>query len=205
MEPISNVFGYDRGNQSIHRYYIDNFVAMNAGKIKGRTLEVAERTYTQRHGQQVTQADIIHYSEHKGDGSFIGDLTKQETLPEERFDTFVCTQTFNFIYDFKAAIQGSKYVLKPGGFLIATVSGIQQISTYDASRWGDYWRFTSESCKKGFGEIFGEANVEVTTFGNVLASIAALEGLSATELTKEELAFSDPSYEIIIGIVARKN
>jgi len=205
LEPISDVFGYDRGNQSVHRYYIDNFVASHAAEISGKALEVAERTYIERHGLKVTEAAIIHYSEHKGDGSFIGDLTKVETLPKEDFDTFVCTQTFNFIYDFKAAIEGSKYLLKPGGHLIATVSGIQQISKFDASRWGDYWRFTGESCKRCFGEVFGDANVQITTFGNVLASVAALEGLSAAELTKEELAFSDPAYEIVIGILARKN
>jgi hypothetical protein len=33
--------------------------------------------------------------------------------------------------------------LKPGGVLLATVSGISQISRYDMYRWGDYWRFTT--------------------------------------------------------------
>ncbi len=46
---------------------------------------------------------------------------------------------------FKEAIRGAHYVLKDGGYLLATVSGIQQISKFDESRWGDYWRFYQRS------------------------------------------------------------
>ena len=203
-QPISDMFGYDRGDQSVHRYYIDEFVKKHAGKIEGKALEVADRMYIGRHKEKVTESHVIHYNQDCGKDSFIGDLTRSQTLPHEKFDCFVCTQTYNFIYDFKASIEGSRHLLKPGGYLIATVSGIQQISKFDATRWGDYWRFTGESCRKVFGEVFGEKNVEVVTYGNVLAAIAALEGLSSSEITPQELAFHDPSYELIIGVVARK-
>ena len=88
--------------------------------------------------------------------------------------------------------------------MLATVPGISQISEYDMVRWGDYWRYTTLSIKKSFEEVFGKENVEVDFYGNVLASIAFLEGISAEELTKEELFFKDENYQLTIVIKARK-
>jgi len=41
-EPISRGFGYDRGPQSVPRYYIDEFVERWASDIHGRVLEVGD-------------------------------------------------------------------------------------------------------------------------------------------------------------------
>lgn len=203
--PVSEVFGYDRGAQSIHRYYIDNYVAAHADKIQGAVLEVGDNMYTERFKSKVTDSNIIHYSEARKPQAFVGDLTQKATLPGAKYDCFICTQTFNFIYDFKEAIHGARYVLKDGGYLIATVSGIQQISKFDESRWGDYWRFTSEACVRSFSEVFGKDNVTVVSFGNVLSCIGAMEGLASSELTPAELDVKDASYPLIIGILCRKN
>ena len=204
LDPISDVFGYDRADQSVYRYYIDKFVHRHSNKISGNVLEVGDRVYMNRYPQHINKSTIIHYQEKKGENSFVGDLTQLEDLPADEFNCFVCTQTFNFIYDFEAAIRGSHYLLRKDGYLLATVSGIQQISKYDASRWGDYWRFTQQACLKSFSGVFGEENVEVASYGNVFTCVAGLEGLSSSELTVEELDYHDPSYEMIIGICARK-
>ncbi|MBS1544520.1 MAG: methyltransferase domain-containing protein [Bacteroidetes bacterium] len=203
-QPISDFFGYDRGSQSIYRYYIDRFIESQCDKIKGKVLEVGDSMYMDLYKDKISDAMIIHYKELRGRNSFIGDLTHMDSLPRATFDCFICTQTYNFIYDFRAAIEGSKYVLKPGGYLVATVSGIQQISKYDEARWGDYWRFTKESCERTFSDIFGKDQIEICSYGNVLSSIAALEGLSSSEITNEELNFNDPSYPLILGVLARK-
>ena len=42
LQPISNVFGFDRG-QPIDRYYVENFLSENASLIRGVVLEVADR------------------------------------------------------------------------------------------------------------------------------------------------------------------
>ena len=52
---------------------------------------------------------------------------------------------------------------------------------------GDYWRFTDMSIKKAFEEVFGIGNVEVFSYGNVLTAVALLEGISAEELTRDEI------------------
>jgi hypothetical protein len=87
---------------------------------------------------------------------------------------------------------------------MATVAGISQISRYDMDRWGDYWRFTSLSALRAFQEVFGEGKVKVESYGNVLSSIAFLEGISAEELSKEELDYKDDDYQMLICIIAKK-
>ena len=47
-------------------------------------------------------------------------------------------------------------------------------------------------------------NVEVESYGNVLAATGFLYGLAASDLTAEELAARDPLYEVVIGLRAVK-
>ena len=202
--PVSDIFGYDRDIQSVHRYYVDNFVASHADKIKGTVLEVGDSMYIDRFKEKINDYNVIHYSDVKSARGFVADLTKKETIPAAKFDCFICTQTFNFIYDIHRAIEGAHHLLKPGGYLIATVSGIQQISKYDHSRWGDYWRLTDIACTRAFGDVFGREQVKVQSFGNVLSAISALEGFASSELSREEMNHHDPAYPIIIGIIAQK-
>ena len=88
--------------------------------------------------------------------------------------------------------------------LLATVAGISQISRYDMDRWGDYWRFTTASMKKLFSPVF-IGDVEIATFGNVLAATAFLQGLAVEDLPDPTLLdAADDDYQLIIAIVARK-
>ena len=102
--PISEVFGYDRGDQSIYRYYIDKFVNSNSDKIAGDLLEVGEDYYMKNFKSQARSASVIHYREKLTENTFVGDLTDVKTLPAAKFDCFICTQTFQCIYDLRAAI-----------------------------------------------------------------------------------------------------
>lgn len=200
--PISDKFGLDRGTP-VDRYYIENFLAAQKHHITGHVLEIAECVYSKKFGQHVEAYEILHTKEAKG-VTIIGDLTATNTLPENKIDCFICTQTFNFIYDIKSAIAGAYHLLKPGGVLLATLAGISQISRYDMDRWGDYWRFTDKSARMAFEEVFGQGNVNVQTFGNVLSSVAFLEGITVEDLTSEELDFQDPNYQLTITAIAKK-
>jgi hypothetical protein len=95
-------------------------------------------------------------------------------------------------------------ILKPGGVLLATVSGIAQLSLDDFDRWGEYWRCTSLSARLLFEETFSPGNVSVRSYGNVLAAISFLEGLACDDLRPSELDAHDRRYEILIAIRARK-
>lgn len=201
--PISSVFGLDRG-LPIDRYYIEKFLSVNRRFIKGRVLEIGDNYYSRKFGNNVTFFDVLHTEKKNNNVTIVGDLTNKSTLKENFVDCFLCTQTLNFIFDFKSAIEGIKYVLKPGGTALVTLAGICQISQYDMDRWGDYWRFTTASAEKIFSNIFGGENVIIDFYGNVLSCIALLEGLSVEELEKDELNYKDKNYQLLITIIAKK-
>lgn len=202
LEPVSRKFGFDRGTP-IDRYYIEQFLEKNRSYIKGRTLEVADSNYTRKFGRDVTRFEILHVKQTAG-ATIIGDLTSPTSLPSNEIDCFVCTQVLNFIFDFQKAIEGIYHLLKPGGVALITVSGISQISRYDADNWGHFWSFYPQGILQSFQIVFGEGNVEQECYGNSLSAISFLKGLAAEELTKEELVHVDKDYPISICIVARK-
>lgn len=203
LEPISRLFGFDRGTP-IDRVYIEDFLYKNNEYIKGVVGEIGDDTYAKKFGSNITKIEVLHYTPDNPKATIIGDLTDYKTLKENILDCFILTQTLNFIYDFKSAIAGIHYMLGKGGVALVTVAGISQISRYDMDRWGDYWRFTDLSIKKAFDEVFGPENVEVETYGNVLTAIAFLHGISAQELTKQELFYKDKDYQVTIAIKALK-
>lgn len=203
--PVSPVFGLDRGTP-IDRYYIENFLRNNAHYIKGVALEIADSYYCKRFGgERVDVFEVLHATPDNTNATIVGDLTDLSTLPENNIDCFVCTQTFNFIFDIQKAINGAHKLLKPGGILLATMAGISQISRYDMDRWGDYWRFTTASIEKLFEPVFG-GGIKVSAYGNVLAATALLQGVSVEDLPDSTLLDEvDPDYQVIITIVARKD
>jgi hypothetical protein len=203
-EPVSRQFGMDRG-VPIDRYYIEKFLYENRRFICGDTLEIAEKTYTQKFGTNVQSYGILHYDDSNKNATIIGDLTKPETLPENKINCFICTQTLNFIFEVQKAIEGSHKLLKQEGCFLGTVAGISQISRYDMERWGDYWRFTDLSIRLLFENIYGKGNVEVATFGNSFAATAFLKGLAIDDLLhREMLDVTDKEYQVTIGIKAIK-
>jgi SAM-dependent methyltransferase len=204
LRPTSTVFGRERGFP-IDRYYIENFIAKHADDIRGDVLEVSENTYSKRHGKDISHSDVLHVIEGTPNATIVGDLTVPASLPENRFDCFICTQTLSFLEDPAVALRTCAQMLKGGGVLILTVPGISQISEYDMNRWGDYWRFTSRSVDALARRAFPGGDYYVEVFGNVFAAKAALDGLAVEDLPDARLLdHSDPSYQVLIGLWARK-
>jgi hypothetical protein len=52
----------------------------------------------------------------------------------------------------------------------------------------------------GVWGVFPAGNVEVETYGNVLAAIALLHGLATQELSREKLDLHDPDYEVLVAL-----
>jgi glycosyltransferase involved in cell wall biosynthesis len=204
VTPISREFGYDRG-LPIDRYYIENFLACRAGDIRGHVLEIGDDCYTRKFGSKnVTASDVLHVEEGNPPATIVADLTCADHIPSDRFDCIICTQTLHLIYDVKSA-SGTLYrILKPGGILLLTVPGASQISMDEwANSW--HWAFTVHSSRRLFEEHFPTENLEVETFGNVLAATAFLQGLAVEELRQEELDCRDPQFQFLITIRAVKH
>jgi len=200
ITPISQSFGLDRG-LCIDRYYIEHFLEQHSGDIKGQVMEVADDLYTTRFGgERVTKSDVLHVTEDNARATIVADLTQADQIPSDVYDCIVLTQTLQFIYDVRKAVQTLYRILKPNGVLLVTCSGINRISRYDMDRWGEYWRLTTLSASRLFEEFFPPSNVTVQGYGNVLAAVAFLHGLAVSELSQQELDYCDPDYEILIGV-----
>ena len=208
LHPIGEVFGVKRGqsvDRCIDRYYITAFLARHAADIHGHVLEIADNTYTQRFGgARVQCADVLHAVSGNPAATIVADLTSAANVPSERFDCIILTQTLQYIYDLRAALHTVHRLLKPGGVVLATVPGISQTSRHDAEQWGEFWRFTTFSARRLFGEVFPAHGTAIQGYGNVLVALAFLHGLLIEELRQEELDYHDPDYELLITIRAQK-
>jgi SAM-dependent methyltransferase len=204
LTPFSREFGYDRG-LPIDRYYMERFLAKNAPDIRGHVMEIADNTYTRRFGgDRVTASDVLHVKAGQPNATIVGDLTCADHIPSDRFDCVILTQTLQFISDAPAALRTVKRILKPGGIVLATFSGISPISRYDLEHWGHCAASTSLSARRLFEEVFPQDHVQITAYGNVLAAASFLYGMATEELRQEELEYFDPDYEVIIAVRAVK-
>lgn len=201
--PFSFDFGYDRGGP-VDRYFIENFLAAESDFIKGRVLEIGDNEYTMRYGgSRITKSDILHINDTNPKATFVGDLSNAPHLPDNTFDCIILTQTLHLIYDYKNALETCYRILKPGGALLLTVPGISPIHY---GEWGKYWMwsFTGNSTQRMLSEVFNPNNVRVQTFGNILVAIAFLHGMGLPELTKQQIHYNDPQYQVIITAAAVK-
>lgn len=205
LQPYRPGFGFHYG-KCIDRYYIERFLAAHAGSIHGRVAEIGGDAYTRMYGaNRVQQHDIIDIDEQNERRTITLDLAQPSAAPKDLFDCVLCMQTLFEIYDHVAALVSLHKMLKPGGTLLASLPGLsQRVPTPMLGGGGDWWRYTASSARRLFAASFGEANVEVTTYGNVLAATAFLQGLVASELTRDELEFHDPDYEVLIAVKATK-
>jgi SAM-dependent methyltransferase len=202
LTPISSHFGFERG-LPIDRFYIEAFLADCAQDVRGVVLEIGDNSYTLRFGSgRVTTSEMLNLEDSPA-ATIVADLTKADHLPSDCYDCIILTQTLHFIYDFRAAVRSVHRLLRPGGVLLATFPGITH-TTDDPSSSPRSWSFTPFSAQRTFAEYFPAAAVQVRSFGNVLAAASFLYGLSAGELTKDELDYHHPGYDLVIAVRAVK-
>ncbi len=201
--PASRTFGAERG-KPIDRYYIEKFLYENKQRICGETLEIAETTYSIQYGEdRLGHAYMLHV-EGWGEDAIKGNLETGEGIEEYRYDTLVITQTLMFTYDLKSVAKNIYRALKRGGTALITVSGISQISRYDADRWGSYYSFHEDALHRLFEPLFGQGNVRVESYGNVKTAVAMLYGLCCEDLVVDDFETNDEDYPVIIGAVLKK-
>lgn len=206
VRPHRRHFGLDRG-EPIDRFYIENFLVNYQELIRGSVAEIGDGNYTRRlGGERVERSNVIDINERNDQRTMTIDLTQTMAAPASLFDCIICTQTLFEISDYAATIRSLFKMLRPGGNLLATVPGITQ-RVRGAMLGGagdDWWRFTARSARCAFAKVFPQEGLAIHTYGNVLAATALLHGLVQGELTRDELEYYDPDYEVIIGIKATK-
>lgn len=201
VTPIDPNWGFERGTP-IDRVYVERFVGGHAADIRGRVLEIAAPDYATKFGSGFAQVDVLMAREGNPLATIVGDLADAPHIPDGSFDCAIVTQTLQFVYDARAALATLHRILAPGGVLLATVPGITKISPPEDEEFGEWWHFTARSVRRLAEEAFGEGNVEVEAYGNVLAAAGFLYGLAASDLRPDELDARDRLFEVIVGLRA---
>lgn len=203
LTPISEVWGADRG-LPVDRYYIEQFLAKQAGDIHGSVLEIGDNTYTRRFGRGVERSDVLYHTTGNAKATLVLDLTADLQTGGNRFDCVICTQTLQQIFDMPAALRTLTHLLKPQGVLLLTLPGISQLDRPAFDDWGDYWRVTTRAAERLLEPLFPASHIRIESHGNVLAAIAFLHGLAAEELTPSELDQHDLNYQVLLTVRAVK-
>ena len=203
VTPIDPNWGFERGTP-IDRVYVERFVGSHADDIRGRVLEIAAPDYTSRFGTAVETVDILMATAGNPQATIVADLSNAPHIEDARFDCAIVTQTLQFVYDVRAAMATLQRILAPNGVLLVTVPGLTKISPPEDAEFGEWWHYTGRSARRLAEEAFGAGNVEVVTYGNVLAASGFLYGLAASDLRPEELDAHDPLYEVVVGVRAVK-
>jgi SAM-dependent methyltransferase len=200
LAPYCRHWGISRGTP-IDRYYINRFLRRSAGHIRGRVLEVKSASYASLYGDRtkIENVDVIDILAENTNATLHVDLAAADRIPDATYDCFILTQTLNIIYDVHAACAHAVRILKPGGMLLGTVSAVNRISAEDGGLDEDYWRFTSGSIRKITSETPRATQVQIETFGNVLACCAFLYGLPAEAIASERLDHADPYFPVVYG------
>lgn len=196
VTPISADWGYGRGGP-IDRVYIERFLRQYSADVQGRVLEIGDKGYIEMIGGcKVSSAEVLHIDPSVPGVTYVGDLASDSVLPADYFDCIILTQTLHFIFDFPAALRSLERALKPGGILLLTTPGISNIGdgVWDAT-W--HYSFSANALKVMFTEIFPADSMEIHSYGNVLASIAFLHGLTLDDLDASALDHEDPRYALI--------
>jgi SAM-dependent methyltransferase len=202
IRPLSSMWGFDRGTP-VDRYYIEAFLAERRSAIRGRVLEVKDRAYTTRFGSDVEAAEVLDIDRSNPQATITADLSAAHDVADNQFDCFILTQTLQFIYDTRAALEHAHRILRPGGVLLATLPAVSRLAPRNGLT-TDFWRFTPASCTALFEGVFGAGQVEVRAYGNLTSAIAFLAGAAVEELPPGQLDTRDDYYPVLIGVGAKK-
>jgi SAM-dependent methyltransferase len=179
----------------VDRYYMAKFLSAHAADIRGRVLEVGDRNATTRFAAGPVESSDVLDVVPTPRATIIGDLSAPG-LDVGTFDCVICVQTAQMIFDTATVFPNLRRLVAPGGTLLLTAHGLAQLDHGNA--WDDTWRFLPPALRKVLGREFGDANVEVRSYGNVLSAVALLHGIGARELRPRELDVVDEHYPVLV-------
>jgi SAM-dependent methyltransferase len=200
--PLSDNWGREWGTP-IDRWYIERFLGAHAVDIRGDVLEIMDDRYTARFGADVRTSTILDIDSSNPRATLVADISQPDSLPRNRFNCIVLTQTLQYVFDLQAAVQSIHRTLRPGGVCLATVPAVSRLDSAATAR-GEFWRVTPAGCSRLFGEQFGGDAVEVTSCGNTRTAICFLLGLAAEDLSERELSAVHPAFPLVVTVRAMK-
>jgi hypothetical protein len=199
--PFSAHYGYDRGIP-VDRHYVEIFLDEHRQLIHGTVLEVKDSTYTRRFGAPDVRPIVVDIAADNPHVDIVADLCVPGSLGEIQADCVILTQTLQFLVEPIAAFENLWSALRPGGALLVTAPSISPV---DAWLDNDYWRVTPSGLRHLLTKACPDAtSLSVRSYGNALAAVAAVHGLSLQEVSVAEIDDLDPAMPLVAAAVVQK-
>ncbi|MBW4635650.1 MAG: class I SAM-dependent methyltransferase [Iphinoe sp. HA4291-MV1] len=195
--PICPLFGFTRGTP-IDRYYLDKFIGEIREQVAGNVLEVGgvlrnREVYQFYNATEYQTLDIFASS----GVTLVGDVHDPETIRPESLDAVVIFNVLEHCHNPWVVVKNIYSWLKVGGQCFCMVPSAQKL--HDVP--GDYWRPLPDGMKQLFQD-FSQQKLHV--YGNPLTVVASFMGISAEELSLQELDDFHPDYPVATCMIAMK-
>ena len=202
VSPINKSWGFNRG-KPIDRFYIEKFIELNSGLIKGNVLSVGDDYYAKKYGGSLLKESNILNLYPTDNSTIVADLADANEVDSNQFDCFLLIQTLQLIYDLDSAVETAYRILKPGGYLLVTVPGITPLKDEE---WNEswFWNLTLLSAKRLFETHFKAENLTIEVHGNALAATAFLHGLAVEDVGVSKLQYADSGFPVTITVRGKK-
>jgi SAM-dependent methyltransferase len=194
-EPFSRQFGFDRGTP-VDRHYLHRFLEAERPRITGDVLEIQGDGHTRRFGQALRATHTVDINPEFA-ATYTCDLALADgIIPSDRYDAFLLPNTLCVLRDIEGCLRQALRVVRPGGVVLATTSTFVPLNPGTP----DYWRLTPDGWQELAARVWAGHAVTIEGHGNCLASVAAMLGLAAEELTEPELDLHDPLYPVLVTL-----
>ena len=195
--PLCNLFGFTRGIP-IDRYYLDKFISEIRPQVTGTVLEVGGLLQN-RELYQFSQATEYHTLDIAANPGVtqIGDVHDLAMFKPNSLDAVVIFNVLEHCHNPWIVVKNIYIWLKEGGKCFCMVPSAQRLHDFP----GDYWRPLPDGMQQLFQD-FRQRKLYV--YGNPMTVIASFMGISAQELSHEELNDFHPDYPVTTCMVARK-
>jgi len=210
LNPVSDS-GYRDSLLALDNHYINNFLTLHSGLIKGKVLVLGD-TYcvgSFKHNA-ITDLQTLNFLETidllkapEADSSSNQHRGPLEDVPPDSLNCIVFTKTSQYITDIPYGIKKLYQILKPGGALLTTFQAVRRSSNAPRDRYLQSI-FARRYIEQLFNQVFKSDNVEIQGYGNILVTISLLHGITSDELKPEELEYHDPNHEILYSVKALK-
>jgi hypothetical protein len=195
--PLNSHYGYGRGTP-IDRWYIDRFMHEQSDAFRGRILEMQNPEWSNRYADLGTSSlDILDIDPTNTAATIVADLDESGSLPADRFDCIVVPQTLQYVRQPAVVLRTLGDAAARGCSILITVPTISKLDPTCGPD-GDRWRFTPAGVKSLLAVAYPDAEHTISWYGNVLTATAFLQGVSAEELTAEELSYVDDDFPLLV-------
>jgi hypothetical protein len=167
--------------------------------IKGRCVEFSPPYYRERYGSlpNVSRYDVWNVTPSE-DATIVGDLQHAPHVPDQSFDTIICTHVLCSLERPWLAAAEMHRMLAPGGVVLCTNPVVLQAY---APHPLDCWRFTPDSMRSTFSMFH---KVEVRSYGNPATVAASPMFLMDYHLSKQVVEQNDERCPSVVAVAAWK-